>query len=40
MAAVAQLVRASGCGPEGCRFKSGQPPLFKNQKLLKNSYNS
>lgn len=26
--AVAQLVRASGCGPEGRGFKSHQPPHF------------
>ena len=26
MVAVAQLVRASGCGPEGRRFESDQPP--------------
>ncbi len=30
MVAVAQLVRASDCGPEGRRFDPGQPP----QKLL------
>ena len=28
MVAVAQLVRASGCGPEGRRFESDQPPHF------------
>ena len=28
MVAVAQLVRASGCGPEGRRFNSGQSPQF------------
>ena len=26
MVAVAQLVRASDCGPEGRRFDPGQPP--------------
>lgn len=26
MVALAQLVRASGCEPEGCRFNSGTPP--------------
>ena len=26
--AVAQVVRASGCGPEGRRFESDQPPHF------------
>ena len=26
MVAVAQLVRASGCGPEGRRFEPGQSP--------------
>ena len=26
MVAVAQLVRALGCGPSGCAFKSRQPP--------------
>ena len=25
---VAQLVRASDCGSEGCRFESGLPPHF------------
>lgn len=29
---VAQLVRASGCGPEGCRFESGRSHL--GEKLL------
>ena len=28
MVAVAQLVRASGCGPEGRRFEPGQSPQF------------
>ena len=28
MVAVAQLVRASGCGPEGREFESLQPPHF------------
>ena len=28
MVVVAQLVSASGCGPEGRRFKSGLPPHF------------
>ena len=28
MVAVAQLVRASGCGPEGRRFETGQSPQF------------
>ena len=32
MVAVAQLVRASDCGPEGRRFDPGQPP---NKKTLK-----
>lgn len=27
MVAVAQLVRASDCGPEGRRFDPGQPPF-------------
>lgn len=26
---VAQLVRASGCDPEGRRFKSGHPPQIQ-----------
>ena len=41
---VAQLVSASGCGPEGRRFKSGLPPHFfcqnfgkKNMKPVKAS---
>ena len=29
MVAVAQLVRASDCGPEGRRFDPGQPPTKK-----------
>ena len=29
MVAVAQLVRASGCGPEGRRFETVQPPHLK-----------
>ena len=33
MVAVAQLVRASDCGPEGRRFDPGQPPT-KNTFLL------
>ena len=33
MVAVAQLVRASDCGPEGRRFDPGQPPI-KNTFLL------
>ena len=33
--AVAQLVRASGCGPEGRRFESDQPPHFFAQILGK-----
>ena len=43
MVAVAQLVRASGCGPEGRRFESDQPPHFfakiwqKNMKPIKAS---
>ena len=43
MVAVAQLVRASGCGPEGRRFESDQPPHFfaqigqKNMKPVKAS---
>ena len=28
MAIVAQLVRASRCGREGCRFESGQSPTM------------
>ena len=34
MVAVAQLVRASGCGPEGRRFKSGQSPHFCGSRLF------
>lgn len=30
MVAVAQLVRASDCGPEGRRFDPGQPPTKKH----------
>ena len=30
MVAVAQLVRASDCGPEGRRFDPGQPPIKKH----------
>jgi Na+/melibiose symporter-like transporter len=37
--AVAQLVRASACEAEGCRFNSGQPPqkemTKKTRKLVK-----
>lgn len=36
--AVAQLVRASGCGPEGRGFESRQPPhnlLFLKIKMTK-----
>ncbi len=29
MVGVAQLVRALGCGPRGCRFKSGHSPSGK-----------
>ncbi len=29
MVGVAQLVRALGCGPRGCRFKSGHSPSEK-----------
>ena len=32
---VAQLVSASGCGPEGRRFKSGLPPHFFCQNFGK-----
>ena len=32
MVAVAQLVRASGCGPEGRRFETVQPPHLINSK--------
>ena len=38
MVVVAQLVSASGCGPEGRRFKSGLPPHFfapNGQKNMK-----
>ena len=35
MVAVAQLVRASGCGPEGREFESLQPPHFFAQILGK-----
>ena len=31
MVAVAQLVRALGCGPSGCEFKSHQPPWLKKR---------
>ena len=37
MVAVAQLVRASGCGPEGRRFESDQPPHFFAQIRALNS---
>lgn len=33
--AVAQLVRASGCGPEGHGFEFRQPPQNKNNRELK-----
>ena len=35
MVVVAQLVSASGCGPEGRRFKSGLPPHFFCQNFGK-----
>ena len=31
MVDIAQLVRVSGCGPEGRRFESGYPPHLKNK---------
>ncbi len=34
MAAVAQLVRASGCDPEGCEFESRLSPLLNNDWSL------
>ena len=30
---VAQLVRASDCGSEGCRFESGLPPQNRRLKV-------
>ena len=33
MVAVAQLVRASDCGPEGRRFDPGQPPTKKTHSF-------
>ena len=38
MVAVAQLVRALGCGPRGCGFKSRQPPIIKAQKKVTEKY--
>src|SRR3989338_2669146 len=41
MVMLAQLVRASGCGPEGCRFKSGTSPnKLKQHTMVKNKMNS
>lgn len=34
MVAVAQLVRASGCGPEGRGFDPRQLPQFSSFKLI------
>ena len=34
MVAVAQLVRAPGCGPGGRGFKSHQPPHFSLEPIL------
>ncbi len=34
MVGVAQLVRAPGCGPGGCRFKSGRSPLSSTRVTL------
>lgn len=31
MVGVAQLVRASGCGPEGCGFESRRSPCQKQK---------
>jgi hypothetical protein len=31
MVGVAQVVRALGCGPRGCRFKSGHSPQLKSK---------
>ena len=31
MVGIAQLVRASGCGPEGRGFESHYSPFFKKQ---------
>ena len=28
MVGVAQLARAFGCGPKGCRFEAGRSPIF------------
>ena len=42
MVALAQLVRASDCGSEGCRFNSGTPPQISHSCIdlcLNSCYN-
>lgn len=34
MVGVAQLVRASGCGPWGCRFESGHLPFRRGSVII------
>ena len=33
MVAVAQLVRASHCGCEGCAFESRRPPIYNMHRI-------
>ena len=33
MVGLAQMVRASDCGPEGHRFNSGIPPQINNMRV-------
>jgi hypothetical protein len=33
MVALAQLARALGCGPRGCRFDPGEPPEARPETL-------